>query len=71
MRRQLHLPFIVGQDEDGTWVAEAALTPDIFVSGEGDTRESSLDDLRVQIARVVADSGAPEQLVIDIDVPDN
>ncbi|TDO46575.1 hypothetical protein EV651_12657 [Kribbella sp. VKM Ac-2571] len=71
MRRQLHLPFIVGQDEDGTWIAEAALTPDIFVSGEGDTRESSLDDLRVQIARVVADSGAPEQLVVDIDVPDN
>ena len=71
MRRQLHLPFIVGQDEDGTWIAEAALTPDIFVSGEGETREGSLDDLRLQIARVVADSGAPEQLVVDVDVPDN
>ncbi|RZT13383.1 hypothetical protein EV649_6574 [Kribbella sp. VKM Ac-2569] len=71
MRRQLHLPFIVGQDEDGTWIAEAALTPDIFVSGEGETREASLDDLRFQIARVVADSGAPEQLVVDVDVPDN
>jgi len=71
VRRQLHLPFIVGQDEDGTWIAEAALTPDIFVSGEGETREGSLDDLRLQIARVVADSGAPEQLVVDVDVPDN
>ena len=28
MRRQLHLPYIAGQDEDGTWVAEAALTPE-------------------------------------------
>ncbi|WP_410792992.1 hypothetical protein [Kribbella sp. C-35] len=71
MRRQLHLPFIVGQDEDGTWIAESALTPDIFVSGEGETREASLDDLRIQIARVVADSGAPEQLVVDVDIPDN
>jgi hypothetical protein len=71
VRRQLHLPYIVGQDEDGVWIAEAALTPDIFVSGEGETRESSLDDLRTQIARVVADSGAPEQLVVDVDVPEN
>ncbi|TCC31378.1 hypothetical protein [Kribbella sindirgiensis] len=71
MRRQLHLPYIVGEDEDGTWIAEAALTPDIFVSGEGDTRESSLEDLRVQIARVVAESGAPEQLTVDVDVPEN
>lgn len=71
MRRQLHLPFVVDQDEDGTWIAESALTPDIFVSGEGETREASLDDLRLQIARAVADSGAPEQLVVDVDVPDN
>ncbi|TCC21910.1 hypothetical protein [Kribbella speibonae] len=71
MRRQLHLPYIVGEDEDGTWIAEAALTPDIFVSGEGATRESSLEDLRIQIALVVADSGAPDQLVIDVDVPEN
>lgn len=70
MRRQLHLPFIVGQEEDGLWISEAAVTPDIFVSGEGETREASLDDLRTQIARVVADSGAPEQLVVDVDVPE-
>lgn len=71
MRHQLHLPYIVGQEDDGTWIAEAALTPDIFVSGEGDTRESSLEDLRVQITRAVAESGAPEQLVVDVDLPDN
>jgi predicted RNase H-like HicB family nuclease len=71
VRRQLHLPYIVGQDDDGTWIAETALTPDIFVSGEGETRESALDDLRHQITRVVAESGAPDQLVVDVDVPEN
>ena len=71
MRRQLNLPYIVGQDEDGTWIAEAALTPDIFVSGEGETREASLEDLRHQITRVVAESGAPDQLTVDVDVPEN
>lgn len=69
VRRQLHLPYIAGQDEDGTWIAEAALTPDIFVSGEGETREAALDDLRTQIARTVAESGAPDQLTVDVDVP--
>jgi hypothetical protein len=53
------------------WISEAALTPDIFVSGEGETREASLDDLRAQIALVVAESGAPEQLVVEVDVPGN
>ncbi|MET9274422.1 hypothetical protein [Kribbella sp. NPDC003557] len=71
MRRQLHLPYIAAQDEDGTWVAEAALTPDIFVSGEGETREASLEDLRTQITRAVAESGAPDQLTVDVDVPEN
>jgi hypothetical protein len=71
VRRQLHLPFIIGQEEDGMWISEAALTPDIFVSGEGETREASLDDLRAQIALVVAESGAPEQLVVEVDVPGN
>lgn len=71
VRRQLHLPYIAAQDEDGIWIAEAALTPDIFVSGEGETREASLEDLRTQITRAVAESGAPDQLVVDVDVPEN
>jgi hypothetical protein len=71
LRRQLHLPYIAGQDEDGTWVAEAALTPDIFVSGEGESREAALDDLRTQLVRAVAESGAPDQLTVDVEVPEN
>jgi|SoiMetStandDraft_5_1073268.scaffolds.fasta_scaffold1611265_1 hypothetical protein len=71
VRHQLHLPYIAAQDEDGTWIAEAALTPDIFVSGEGETREASLEDLRTQITRAVAESGAPDQLVVDVDIPEN
>lgn len=63
---QLHVPYVVEQDEDGTWVAEAAFTPDIFVQGEGDTREAAIEDLRTSITQAAADSGIPEQLVVDI-----
>ena len=63
---RLHVPYIVEQDEDGTWLAEAALTPDIFVQGEGETREAALEDLRTSITQATAESGIPDQLVIDL-----
>ena len=63
---RLHVPYVVEQDEDGTWLAEAALTPDIFVQGEGETREAALDDLRTSITQATAESGIPDQLVIDL-----
>ncbi|MFI5698026.1 hypothetical protein ACIA58_39590 [Kribbella sp. NPDC051586] len=63
---RLHVPYIVEQDEDGTWLAEAALTPDIFLQGEGETREAALEDLRTSITQATADSGIPDQLVIDL-----
>lgn len=63
---QLHVPYVVEQDEDGTWVAEAALTPDIFVQGEGPTREAAIDDLRTSITQAATDSGIPDQLVVDL-----
>ncbi|TDW14219.1 hypothetical protein [Kribbella kalugense] len=63
---QLHVPYVVEQDEDGTWVAEAALTPDIFVQGEGATREAAIEDLRTSITQAATDSGIPEQLVVDL-----
>jgi predicted RNase H-like HicB family nuclease len=63
---RLHVPYVVEQDEDGTWLAEAALTPDIFVQGEGETREAALEDLRTSITQATAESGIPDQLVIDL-----
>ncbi|TDW54636.1 hypothetical protein [Kribbella pratensis] len=63
---RLHVPYVVEQDEDGTWLAEAALTPDIFLQGEGETREAALEDLRTSITQATAESGIPDQLVIDL-----
>ncbi|RZU03356.1 hypothetical protein EV645_7383 [Kribbella rubisoli] len=63
---QLHVPYVVEQDEDGTWLAEAALTPDIFLQGEGETREAALEDLRTSITQATAESGIPDQLVVDL-----
>ncbi|WP_329001657.1 hypothetical protein OHA18_01585 [Kribbella sp. NBC_00709] len=63
---QLHVPYVVEQDEDGTWLAEAALTPDVFLQGEGDTREAALEDLRTSITQAAAESGIPDQLVVDL-----
>jgi predicted RNase H-like HicB family nuclease len=63
---QLHVPYVVEQDEDGTWLAEAALTPDIFVQGEGETREAAIEDLRTSITQAATDSGIPDQLVITL-----
>ncbi|GAA1572515.1 hypothetical protein GCM10009804_31210 [Kribbella hippodromi] len=69
MRREIHVPFLVEQDEDGVWTAEAALTPDAFANGEGETREAALEDLRAAIVTLAAEVGAPEQLVVTVEVP--
>ncbi|MFC6162345.1 hypothetical protein [Kribbella jiaozuonensis] len=63
---ELHVPYVVEQDEDGTWLAEAALTPDIFLQGEGETREQALEDLRTSITQATTDSGIPDHLVITL-----
>jgi hypothetical protein len=69
VQHRLHVPFVVEQDEDGTWLAEAALTPDTFVNGEGATREAAIDDLRATIVELTTETGIPEQLVVDVEIP--
>ena len=67
MTRQIHISYTVEQDENGVWAAEAALTPDAFANGLGDTREAAIEDLREAIAVLAAEVGVPEQLVVDVD----
>ncbi|MFF0342220.1 type II toxin-antitoxin system HicB family antitoxin [Kribbella sp. NPDC004875] len=69
MRHQLHVPYVVEQDDDGIWTAEAALTPDSFLHANGRTREAALEDLREAILEAVNDAGLPEQLVVDVEIP--
>ncbi|MGW7686207.1 hypothetical protein ACWGID_36020 [Kribbella sp. NPDC054772] len=69
MRHQLHIPYVVEEDENGIWIAEAALTPDAFLHTDGPTREAALEDLRDAVVEAVADSGLPDQLVVDVEIP--
>lgn len=67
MKRELHVPYTVEQDENGSWSAAAALTPDAFANGQGDTRETAIEDLRAAIALLAEEVGIPEQLTVTIE----
>lgn len=72
MRRKITVPFTVEQDENGAWCAAAALTPDAFANGQGDTRDAAIADLKDALAVLVEEVGVPEQLVVVIEgVPNN
>jgi predicted RNase H-like HicB family nuclease len=64
MSREVHVPYTVGQDEDGVWHAHAR----VGRSGVGDTRDEALADLREAVLTVLEDDGAPEELKILVDV---
>ena len=67
MPQDIHVSFIVEEDhEDGGWVARAALTPDAFANGEGETREEAIEDLKEAILALADVVGVPEQLVVTL-----
>lgn len=67
MQRDITVPFTVDQDENGAWYAAAALTPDAFANGEGDTREAAIEDLRAAIVLLAEEVGVPEQLTVTVE----
>lgn len=69
MQREITVPFTLVQDENGAWCAAAALTPEAFANGEGDSREAAIDDLKAAIALLATEVGVPEQLVVTVEVP--
>ena len=46
MTGAVHVPYTVGQDEDGVWCAHAQLRPGVEANGEGDTLNAAIADLR-------------------------
>ncbi|MEI8412927.1 MULTISPECIES: type II toxin-antitoxin system HicB family antitoxin [unclassified Kribbella] len=68
MKREVHVPYTVEQDETGAWSAAAAVTPDAFANGEGDTREEAIEDLREAVAFLLEEVGVPEELVVTIEL---
>jgi hypothetical protein len=67
VQHNITVPFTVEQDENGAWCAAAALTPDAFANGEGDTREAAIEDLRAAITLLAEEVGVPEQLTVTVE----
>lgn len=67
MQREIHVPYLVEQDEDGVWTAAAALTPQAFANGQGATREAAIEDLKDALAALAEEVGVPDQLVVTLE----
>ncbi len=68
MTRAVHVPYTVEQDEDGVWCAHAQLRPGVGANGEGTTAASAIADLREALTGLIAEFGAPEEMVLTVDV---
>ena len=68
MTRAVHVPYTVGQDEDGIWCAHAQLRPGVGANGEGDTANAAVADLREALEPLIAEFCAPEELTVKVDV---
>ena len=68
MTRAVHIPYTVDQDEDGVWCAHAQLRPGVGASGEGDSREAAIADLREALEGLIAEFGPPQELTLTVDV---
>ena len=66
--REVHVPYVLEQDEDGVWCAHAQLRPHIGAHGEGDTPDEALDDLREALTGLIAEFGVPQELTLTLDV---
>ena len=68
MRRVIHLPYTMEQDEDGVWCASAQLRPGVGAVGDGATAEEALADLRQALALLIEEVGVPPELTLTLDV---
>jgi predicted RNase H-like HicB family nuclease len=68
MRRVIHLPYTMEQDEDGVWCASAQLRPGVGAVGDDATQEEALADLREALALLIEEVGAPPELTLTLDV---
>ena len=66
--REVHIPYVLEQDEDGVWCAHAQLRPHVGAHGEGDTPDNALADLREALTGLIAEFGLPQELTLTLDV---
>jgi predicted RNase H-like HicB family nuclease len=66
--RIVHVPYVLEQDEDGTWCAHGQLRPQVGAHGEGDTPDAAIADLREALSGLIAEFGVPQELTLTLDV---
>jgi hypothetical protein len=66
--RAVHVPYTVDEDEDGVWCAHAQLRPGVGASGEGNSGEAAIADLRDALEGLIAEFGVPQELTVTVDV---
>lgn len=66
--RDVHVPYVVEQDEDGVWCASARIRPGVGAYGYGDTKEEALADLRSGLVPLIEEFGIPEEMTLTLNV---
>ena len=64
--RVVHVPYNV--EQDGVWCASAQLRPGVGAVGDGATKEEAVADLRAALEALLAETGAPSELTLTLDV---
>jgi hypothetical protein len=68
IRRVIHVPYTVEQDEDAVWCAHALLRPGVGAHGQAASTEAAVEDLREALVGLVAEVGPPDELTVTIEV---
>jgi len=68
VRRALHVPYTLEQDEDGVWCASALLRPGVGAVGDGPTPEEAISDLRTALEALLDAVGPPDELTLTLNV---
>jgi predicted RNase H-like HicB family nuclease len=68
MSREVHVPYVLEQDEDGVWCASAVLRPGVGAFGDGDTPEAALADLREGLIGLLEVVGPPDEMTVTLDI---
>lgn len=68
MTREVHVPYVLEQDEDGIWCASAQLRPGVGAVGDGPTPEAALEDLREGLVGLLEEVGPSPEITLTLDV---
>jgi predicted RNase H-like HicB family nuclease len=62
----VHIPYVVEQNEDGTWRASALLRPGVGAVCDGATREEAATDLRAALLKLLEVVEPPSELTLTV-----